>query len=78
MLTTFRTLAGKLVQKVKRNPVLNAMLAAMVTQFLQDAQTNQIDWPHIVGYVAALFMGVWAREYVTPTKEIKGAEAIDN
>lgn len=60
--------------KVKRNPVLNAFAIAVVTQFLQDLQAGNIDFAHICGYLAALALGVWAREFTTPAKEANQKE----
>lgn len=61
---------------IKRNPVINAFVAAVIVQFLSDLKTDQVDWPHILGYAAALLMGVAARMFTVPSKE--HTETIEN
>lgn len=57
--------------RIQRNPVINAFVLAMVTQLLHDYLANQIDWTNIAGYLATVFIGIWARENVVPLKEHK-------
>lgn len=61
---------------IKRNPVLNAFIGAVIVQFLSDLKTDQVDWAHITGYVAMLLFGVAARMFTTPSKEHK--ESVEN
>lgn len=61
---------------IKRNPVLNAFVAAVAVQFLSDLKTDQVDWAHITGYVAMLLLGVAARMLTVPSKEHN--ETIEN
>lgn len=59
----------KLWKPVRRNPVINAFLFAVVTQIGHDFFANQIDWTNIVGYLAMVGMAVMAREFTVPNKE---------
>lgn len=75
MKTSIGTIFKTAWQKIKRNPVLNAMVLAMVTQFLQDWRAGNLDLWHSIGYIAGIALGVWAREFTVPEK--KHREAID-
>jgi hypothetical protein len=60
------SLLKKLWITVRRNPVINAFLAAVAIQIAHDALANQIDWTNILGYLATVLLGVMARALVTP------------
>lgn len=54
---------------IRRNPVLNAIVATVALQMAQDYLAGQIDMAHISGYLFTLVVGVIARSVVTPTRE---------
>jgi hypothetical protein len=56
---------------IKRNPVINGFLIAVATQVLQDWRAGNIDFAHIFGYLAAVFIAVATRHFTTPAKEMK-------
>lgn len=60
---------NRLWVSIKRNPVINAFLAAVLLQVLQDWQANNIDWPHIFGYLATVCIAVAARMFVVPVEK---------
>lgn len=62
-------LASKVWKSVRRNPVINAFLLAMLAQFAHDYFAKQVDWTNIVGYVAMVFIGVATRMFTVPEKE---------
>lgn len=56
---------------IKRNPVINAFFAAVMLQFFQDYRADAIDWAHFLGYIATLCLGVIARGFTVPAKEVE-------
>lgn len=54
---------------VKRNPVINAFIVAVLMQLFQDWQANTIDWPHFWGYLFTLSLSIMARSFTVPAKE---------
>jgi hypothetical protein len=76
---------------IKRNPVINFFIAAVITQFSQDYIAGDIDWPHFSSYAATLCFGIAARLFTVPSSEheetidklnlalhSKGVKAIDD
>lgn len=51
---------------IKRNPVINGFIVAMLAQFAHDYMANEIDWTNIAGYFATLFIAVAVRERTVP------------
>lgn len=62
---------------VQRNPVINAFVLAVLVQFLQDYRADAIDWAHIAGYLSALCLGVAARMFTVPAKEVPKSDSSD-
>lgn len=60
---------NRLWVSIKRNPVINAFLAAVLLQVLQDWRAGAIDWLHIFGYLATVCIAVAARMFAVPFKE---------
>ena len=54
---------------VKRNPVINGYLIAIALQIYLDYTTNNIDFAHILGYLATVVMSVAVREFTVPLSE---------
>jgi hypothetical protein len=54
---------------IKRNPVINAVLAAVAIQIAQDYLAGRIDTQHIAGYLFTVGVGVIARHFTMPVKE---------
>lgn len=65
----------KLWVSAKRNPVINAFVAAALVQMYQDYMSNAIDWGHISGYLATLCFGIIARGFTVPASEQLDREA---
>ena len=59
----------KFWRSVKRNPVINAFIVAVLVQLLQDYRANAIDWAHFAGYFAMLCIAVAARQFTVPNDE---------
>lgn len=64
-----------IVRAIKRNPVINAFLMAVVIQVLQDGLAGNIDRAHIFGYLGMVCIAVATRMFVTPTREAEDAKA---
>lgn len=62
---------------IRRNPVINAFMVAVLIQFLQDLRANAIDWPHFAGYASALLLGVMARTFTVPKAEVDKGDLND-
>lgn len=60
-------------RRVKRNPVINAFIAAIIVQFINDYTSGNVDWQHITAYVGTLVLGAIARSFVVPKKEAEQA-----
>ena len=54
---------------VRRNPVINAFLIAVALQVFQDWRMGNIDFAHILGYLATTFIAVATRYFTVPEKE---------
>jgi hypothetical protein len=65
----------KLWHSIRRNPVINAVILAALTQFFQDYVSHEIDWTHFWSYAATLAFGVMAREFTVPLSEHQSAMA---
>lgn len=63
----------KFWNSIKRNPVINGFILAVLLQAFQDWRTNQIDTSHILGYAATLVLSVAVRQFTTPASEAKEA-----
>jgi hypothetical protein len=61
--------AHKFWKSIKRNPVINGFIAAVIGQLAHDYLANQIDWTNIIGYFGMLLIGVAVREFTVPYKE---------
>ena len=59
----------KTLLSIKRNPVINAFLLAVLVQVLQDWRANNIDFAHIFGYLATVCIAVATRMFVVPFRE---------
>ena len=59
---------------IKRNPVVNAFLLAVLVQVLQDWRGNNIDFAHIFGYLATVCIAVATRMFVVPIEEHEDAK----
>lgn len=59
----------KFWKSIKRNPVINGFIAAVITQFAYDYAANRIDWTNILSYVGMVCIGVAVRGFVVPLRE---------
>lgn len=57
---------NKIWGSIKRNPVINAFMAAVLFQLTQDYLAHEINWAHFAGYFATLCLGVIARGFTVP------------
>jgi hypothetical protein len=64
-----REVVKKFLRSVRRNPVINAFVAAALVQLLQDYKADAINWGHFSGYLATLCLGIVARGFTVPAKE---------
>ena len=61
---------------IRRNPVINAFILAALAQLSQDYIAGDIDFAHILSYLATLCFGVMARGFAVPLTEHE--DTIDN
>lgn len=71
-----RTTIANVWTSIKRNPVINAFLGAVVLQVLQDWRAGNIDFAHIFGYLATVCLAVVARTFTVPYNE--HVETVEN